>query len=518
MFLRFSAMSQPARRLRLFALSILLSLASVAATAQTSYQGMWWVAAESGWGFNIAHQGDVLAAAWYTYDTNGKPLWVILSASRQANGSYSGSLYRTTGKPFAQINGTPATQSTSQVGTATLQFPTSSTLQLNYTIGNVSQQKSMTRYNFSATPPTCSFSAAPMAGATNFTDLWWNPAESGWGINLIHQDNIVAAAWYTYAADGSPMWLISSPSLQGDGSYSGQVFRATAGTPLLQISGGPAIQPGAMQAVGTLSLRFTDGEKAVMSFTLDGVSQTKNIQRYAFSSPRSVCAAATSGNPGGNSNTACYPAYHVGDRRNFRNTTSLASNPQVVDTSSEFISGTTTYNGHPVYVVEGRDAQNRVTVKNYTEQTATEWIFWGADTIDAVTGLKTGSVTYVPEFRSPRNLTLNQAVTKTFDTVTSVTVQGFTYNSTDRHQHTVKLVGNENVSVPAGTFSNACKLEIVDVVTPQATGAPLTVNMVNWTTSSVGAVKSTATTPTTFGTSSSLIELMSASVGGVNVP
>ncbi len=504
-------------RLRLCTLACLL-LSSGVAWAQSSYQGMWWVANESGWGFNIAHQGDVIAAAWYTYDTDGKPLWLTMGASKQADGSYSGTVFRTTGKPFAQINGTPVTTGNTAVGTARLSFTSANAGQLSYTINGVSQQKHMTRYNFAATPPTCAFSSAPMASASNYTDLWWNPSESGWGINLIHQADIVAAAWYTYDSVGNPVWLIASPGKQADGSYTGRVFRASSGTPLLQINGTAAVQPGAMQDVGNVSLRFTDGEKATMSFTVDGVTQTKNIQRYAFSSPRSVCTTAPAGNPGGSGDGNCFPGYTVNDRRTFRNTSQIVGQPQVNDGSTELVSGTTTYQGHPVFVVENRDAQNRLTAKNYIELTATENVQWAADTFDPATGVQSGTVRYVPEFRTPRTLNLNETVTRTFDTVTTVTVQGFTYSATDRHQHTMKLVGYESATVPAGTFANACKIEVKDNVTAQALGTNILVDTVLWATPSIGTVKNTTAVPTTFGTSNTLIELMSASVGGVNVP
>lgn len=507
----------PARCRRGVLLTLLMLASTLAGAQTTSYQGMWWVATESGWGFNVAHQGDVIAAAWYTYDTDGKPMWLVLSAPKQANGSFAGSIYRTTGRPFSQINGSPATSTTTQVGNATLSFSSTNAALLSYTINGTSQQKNLTRYNFSSSPPTCAFTTGSLASASNFTDLWWNPSESGWGVNLIHQGDIVAAAWYTYAADGSPMWLIASPGKQADGSYSGRVFRASSGTPLLQINGAPAVQAGAMQDVGSIVLRFSDGERALMSFTVEGHTQTKDIQRYAFSSPRSVCTAAATGNPGSGDGN-CYPNYTVGDRSSYRNTSQLGTQPSVVDTFSEHVAATTIYEGHPVFVVEQRDAQNRLTVKNYFEQTATELIQWGADTYDPASGLKTGTVRYVPEFRSPRNFTLNETVSRTFDTVTSVTVQGFTINSTDRHQLTLKLVGRESTTVAAGTFNNACKIEFKDIVTSQLAGATFTVDAITWASSNVGKIKTTASTPTTFGTSHSVHELTSASVGGVVVP
>jgi hypothetical protein len=40
--------------------------------APANYQGIWWNASESGWGINLAHQGDTVFASWFTYDTAGK--------------------------------------------------------------------------------------------------------------------------------------------------------------------------------------------------------------------------------------------------------------------------------------------------------------------------------------------------------------------------------------------------------------------------------------------------------------
>ena len=60
------------------------------------------------------------------------------------------------------------------------------------------------------TPPTCTFTAGSRASVTNYQDLWWNPAESGWGINLAHQGDILFATWFTYRAGGRGQWLVAS--------------------------------------------------------------------------------------------------------------------------------------------------------------------------------------------------------------------------------------------------------------------------------------------------------------------
>ncbi len=57
----------------------------------------------------------------------------------------------------------------------------------------------------------------------NYTDLWWNPEESGWGINFTHQGEILFATLFTYGADGEPDWFaMSRGERQEDGSYLGR--------------------------------------------------------------------------------------------------------------------------------------------------------------------------------------------------------------------------------------------------------------------------------------------------------
>jgi hypothetical protein len=51
---------------------------------------------------------------------------------------------------------------------------------------------------------------APANWGIDRTDLWWNPAESGWGLTLAQHGNNTVAAWYTYAPSGRPLFLYMS--------------------------------------------------------------------------------------------------------------------------------------------------------------------------------------------------------------------------------------------------------------------------------------------------------------------
>ena len=56
---------------------------------------------EPGWGLNLAHQGDILFASWFTYDTDGTSMWLYMSsAQKTGTNRYEGDIYRSTGAPY----------------------------------------------------------------------------------------------------------------------------------------------------------------------------------------------------------------------------------------------------------------------------------------------------------------------------------------------------------------------------------------------------------------------------------
>lgn len=113
--------------------------------------------------------------------------------------------------------------------------------------------------------------------ARNHTALWWNPAESGWGLNVNHQGNKVFATIFTYDAAG-PMWLVMSDStLMGDGAYQGTLYRTT----------GPAFNSvpfGGVNAtaVGTMRIAFSGTNAAALNYTFNGTQVAKSLSRQAF--------------------------------------------------------------------------------------------------------------------------------------------------------------------------------------------------------------------------------------------
>lgn len=260
-----------------------------AATPSLNVQGLWWNAAESGWGVNLTQQGDVLFATWFTYDDQGQPLWLVMSGGqRLGDNSYSGALYRTTGPAF---NATPfesAKVAASSVGNASFTFNDNSSGVFRYTVNGVSRAKTITRQVFSGPLPTCSIGAAN-SSLPNYQDLWWAPggAESGWGLNVTHQGDVLFVTWFTYGPDGRGMWLVGSGLVKtGNGTYSGTLYR-TVGPPFSSPSW-DASRVG-VAAAGNATLTFSSADNGSFSYTLDGITQSKAVTRQVFSTPKTVC-------------------------------------------------------------------------------------------------------------------------------------------------------------------------------------------------------------------------------------
>ncbi len=127
----------------------------------TNYQGLWWAApagVESGWGINFAHEGDTIFASWFTYDTTGAPLWLVVTALKTGLGVYAGTLYRVEGPTFNAYD--PAQRVTIPSGSATFTFADGNNATFAYTVTGVApapvtQVKAITRQVLHAPGTTC---------------------------------------------------------------------------------------------------------------------------------------------------------------------------------------------------------------------------------------------------------------------------------------------------------------------------------------------------------------------------
>jgi hypothetical protein len=118
----------------------------------------------------------------------------------------------------------------------------------------------------------------------NYQDLWWSgPQENGWGLTITQHRDILFVAFFIYDDAGKPFYVIMS-SGTWDASrtaYTGALYVPVgsyfANYDVSRHSPGPP--------VGSATLTFSALDKATLTYTINGRSGTKRIERVLFGPP-----------------------------------------------------------------------------------------------------------------------------------------------------------------------------------------------------------------------------------------
>src|ERR1700730_5456948 len=119
--------------------------------------------------------------------------------------------------------------------------------------------------------------AAGRAAAVDYTDIWYIPAEAGWGVNVVQSNTFLFITFFIYGADGKPTWFTGQVTQDSSRNFNGTLY-STTGTyyisPWAGFSGGP---------VGTVSFQPLGPYTAKLIYTVNGVGTvTKLIQRQTL--------------------------------------------------------------------------------------------------------------------------------------------------------------------------------------------------------------------------------------------
>ena len=136
----------------------------------TDLTDIWWDPNESGWGLTLAQHGNNIFGVWFTYGTDGRPLFVVMPGATFAGPmSFTGELYTTTGPYYGNPTFDASQVRVQREGTASIAFETlPSSLkqfaprrgQWNGTFRNSVQFKTLTSQPFGNAAPT---EAAPLS-------------------------------------------------------------------------------------------------------------------------------------------------------------------------------------------------------------------------------------------------------------------------------------------------------------------------------------------------------------------
>ncbi len=126
--------------------------------------------------------------------------------------------------------------------------------------------------------PFAAQAQTPLLNDIDYTDVWWNPQRSGWGMNLVQQQNAAYVSLHDYKTDGTPTWYVAPLTRRADGSFAGEVYRhasAPISAPLTtsQVSGTP---------VGNFVFTPTSPTWGTIVYTIDGQQGEQTVTRFTF--------------------------------------------------------------------------------------------------------------------------------------------------------------------------------------------------------------------------------------------
>ena len=269
----------------------------------TNLQGLWWAdppGSQSGWGINLEHQGGILFATYFGY-LDGQPRWWVVSrldrhhVTLNADGSFAyvtyigGPQMHTTGPSYDAARFDPAGVDRIEIPRSTwyLHFHADGTARLESP--QIEPAIRLTRQVFASPMPQCAQGQAP-GSPPNYSGLYWaSPpgSESGWGVHLAQQADVLFATWFTYGRDNVGTWFVMSDGRRtATGAFTGTLYRTAIPAAGMFPWNNDAVT---RTAVGSATFTFTDQHNGTFAYTVEGFSAVKPITRQLFASSPTVC-------------------------------------------------------------------------------------------------------------------------------------------------------------------------------------------------------------------------------------
>lgn len=187
-----------------------VSIAASVADRSPFAQGHWWDPSRSGNGFEMFNAAGTVQVMWYTFDEEGRPVWYTAQGAEASLGQADWPLlhHRWVGGRKAE----PTTVGTLRV---TLRHPEAA--DIAWRIG--ARQGSW---------PVEPYRVAGSLNEVDHTGSWFDPANSGWGVSLTEQGDVLGGVLFTYTAEGEPTWVAG---FERGGNGSAAMYSATGSCP-----------------------------------------------------------------------------------------------------------------------------------------------------------------------------------------------------------------------------------------------------------------------------------------------
>ena len=115
---------------------------------------------------------------------------------------------------------------------------------------------------------------------SDYTDLWWNPDESGWGANIALQNDTMLVTLFIYDGQNQPSWFVAPNTVYNvhNNTFSGPLY-ITSGPWFARLFDPAQVTT---QQVGNLTFAPSAFDKAVLTYNQGGQTITKNIIRQSW--------------------------------------------------------------------------------------------------------------------------------------------------------------------------------------------------------------------------------------------
>jgi len=128
---------------------------------------------------------------------------------------------------------------------------------------------------------------AALGAHANYTDLWYNPQESGWGVNVVQQLETAFVTLFVYGPDGEPTWYVASDApvvAYMPGAlplFSGTLYRTRG-----PWHGGP-FDPSRVEItpVGTVWLEALAKDRMRVTYRVQGMEVVREVVRQTWQVP-----------------------------------------------------------------------------------------------------------------------------------------------------------------------------------------------------------------------------------------
>jgi len=118
-------------------------------------------------------------------------------------------------------------------------------------------------------------SAGATSANTDLTDIWWNPSESGWGMQMVNTGRFIFVTVYAYGPDGKPTWFGGGLDKTASGTFAGKLYVSTG--PHFAGSFNPTAVN--VREAGTMTFVPTTINSGQFTYSVDGVPVSKAVQR-----------------------------------------------------------------------------------------------------------------------------------------------------------------------------------------------------------------------------------------------